>query len=125
MSIPGFECKADFFTSWEESQGKSYTTKDGLKLSKVPYPQLTLLQNANDTTPVHHYTELVTYLKQNPFHKSVYIHSAPVYAVLLIAAALPESVALLIDYNYPEKFLVLTAFVLNNIRDKAIFEDEA
>ena len=125
MKIPNFECKEGYFSSWTQAKTNSYTTKDGLKLEKVPYPQLNLLLNANDTSPAYHYTELVAYLQQNPLKSSVYIHSASVYSVLLIAAATSENVSITISHGYSEKYLVLTSFVLNNIRGKANFEDES
>ena len=56
--------------------------------------------------------------------QSVYIDSAPVYAILLIAAATQENVTIIISNNNPNKYLISTSFVLNNIRDKVLFEKD-
>ncbi len=59
-------------------------------------------------------------LKLTPFKHSVYIHSAPLYVVLLIGA-ISKDISITIAYNYPEKYQLLTAFILNNMQHKLFF----
>ena len=124
LEIPTFECLSSYFTTWHASSAVNYTTKDGLKLSRVPYPELTLLLHSNDSRPTQHFSEIITYFRQNKPKKAIYIHSGPVYAVLVMAASTSADVSIIISHEYPDKDLILTSFVLNNIRDKAYFEGE-
>ena len=56
----------------------------------------------------------MTYFNQQDVESSVYVHSAPVYAVLLIGAATPKDVKIVLAPDYPEKKLLKTNFVINN-----------
>lgn len=98
--------------------------KDEFKISKLPYPQLILVYENNIEIPRYHYPDLVTYLKEFPASKHIYIHSAPVYSVLLVGAASPDSVSIIVSVTYSEKYLLKTNFVMNNIRDKLIVEQQ-
>jgi hypothetical protein len=57
----------------------------------------------------------VTYFNQQDVESSVYVHSAPVYAVLLIGAATSKDVKIVVSSDYPEKKLLKTNFVTNNL----------
>jgi hypothetical protein len=96
--------------------------KDKYMVTKLPYPQLVLVQDKNLESPTYHYPDLVAYLKEFPASKSIYIHSAPVYSVLLAGAASPDSVSIIVSESYSEKYLLKTNFVMNNIKDKLVLE---
>ena len=57
----------------------------------------------------------MTYFNQLPLKSSVYVHTAPVYAVLLIGAATSKDVKIVVSSDYPEKKLLKTNFVTNNL----------
>ena len=124
-AFPLLECKSSYFDSWKNKETNQYATKDDFQLYKVPYPSITLVQGATEALTVDHYSELVTYLRENPAKQSVYIHSASIYTILLIGVSCPADVSLVIGHDYPEKYALLTTFVMNNIRDKLVFEKEA
>ena len=89
-------------------------------MEKLPYPQLILLQNKQDTYPNYHYTELVSYIKKNPPKQSVYIHSGSIYSILLIAASSSEDVTIVIAHDFSDKNLVKSSFDINKLSDKFI-----
>ena len=89
----------------------------------MPFPQLTLVQSSNSSSPTNHFTELVTYLTTNPAKQSIYFHSITVYNALLIGASTSEDVSLVVAHDYPEKYLLLTGFVVNNLKEKLVFEE--
>lgn len=67
---------------------------------------MNLVLKANDTAPAYHFTELVKYLQFRPPRRAVYIHSAPAYAILLVGAAIPPDITIIIAPDCPEKTLL-------------------
>lgn len=81
-----------------------------------------MVQDAENDSPKSHFTELVALLRDHPAKQSIYIHSAPVYAVLLIAAISSSDVSIIIAHDYPNKYLLITGFVVNDIYEKLTLE---
>ena len=67
----------------------------------------------------------MAYLQKNPPKKSIYVQSGSVYTTLLMAASTPKDIPIIISHDSPSKFLIRTTFILNNIRDRAFFEEES
>jgi polysaccharide pyruvyl transferase WcaK-like protein len=65
----------------------------------------------------------VSYLKENPVRSSVYVQSGSIYSILLVGASTSESVKIVVAHNFKEKYLLKTCFVINNLRDKLVYED--
>ena len=65
----------------------------------------------------------MSYLKENPVKSSVYVQSGSVYAILLIGASTSEGVSIVVAHDFKEKNLLKTCFVINNLRDKLLFEE--
>ena len=98
-------------------------TDNNLRLSKVPYPQLILIQEKNEHIPVVHYPELATYFKTQDL-SYIYVRSAPVYALLVIAATSPEKTRIILSHSYSQKRVAKMLFVFNNIKPKLLLETE-
>ena len=81
----------------------------------MPVSNLSLVLQAKDSLPDRHFTELVKYLETHPARQSIYIHSAPVYAVLLVGAVSPDSVTVIVSHDYPEKNLLRICFRVNGL----------
>ena len=77
------------------------------------------MQNASDSPPSTHFSELVMYLKKNPVKNSVYIHTSPTYLALLIGASLGNA-TIILAHDYQDKSLLMSNFVLNDLKDKVL-----
>ena len=125
MSIPDFSCNPETISNWNTTLAGNYVTKNHLRLCSVPYPKLILMQREADQLPTEHYSELISFVKQINIDGAIYIKSAPIYVILILAASTSANVSIVLAHDYPDRQTVQTAFVLNNIRDKVILEEQS
>ena len=123
--VKNFACRVDNFTSWNPRKANTYVTKEGLKIQKVPYEDLVLVQDIDELSPTRHYSELVTFLLAKPPSGTIFIHSADSFAVLLIAAASSENASIVVSKDFPNQYALLTTFIFNNIKKKISFADNS
>jgi hypothetical protein len=101
-----------------------FVTEDGIRVVRLPFKNLTLLQKEAEPTPSYHFTELYSFLSKNTLQEPIYVHSAPTYAVLLVAAFASPGAKLIVSSEYPDKEMLVSTLVFNNIGEKIIFEDD-
>ena len=82
-----------------------------------------MVSKLSDRSPSYHYPELVSYLKENPVKSTVYVQSGSIYSILLVGASTSEKVSIIVAHDFKEKYLLKTCFVINNLRDKLVFEE--
>ena len=88
-------------------------------MEKLPYPKLNfLMKPSNKHKSSYHFNEAVLFFNTTKVSKSIYIHSAPEELVLLIGAITEDRVKIILSEEYPEKDIVLTNYVFNNIEKK-------
>ena len=54
---------------------------------------------------------------------TIYVQSGSIYAILLVGASTSEGVSIVVAHDFKEKNLLKTCFVINNLRDKLLFEE--
>ena len=83
---------------------------------------MVLVQERSEPIPINHYQEVAVYIKNTQGQSYIYVHSAPIYALLIIAAAASEQTYIILSHSYPQQRLAITLFILNNIKPKLILE---
>ena len=90
----------------------------------MPYPQVVLVQEKNEPAPTNHYQEVAVFIKSSQSQSFIYVREAPLYALLIIAAASSEQTSIILSHSYSQPKTATLLFVLNNIRPKLILEKE-
>ena len=62
------------------------------------------------------------YIKNSQELSYIYVRSAPLYALLVIAAASSENTMVILSHSYSQEKAAKLLFVLNNIKAKLIME---
>lgn len=95
FSLPVY-CRVTSFSQWNSSRLSFFKT-NLYRFDKLPYSKLTLLQELNASFPAQHYQEMAMYIKEHPINSSIYVHSAPLYLILLLGAFTPNPVNIVIS----------------------------
>ena len=91
----------------------------------MPYPQLILVQEQKEHPPVNHYQELAVYIQNHQTISYIYVRSAPLYALLILAAASSDETMFILSHSFCQQKAAKLLFVLNNIKPKLIIEKES
>ena len=112
-------CSTTILSGWSQAAKANRKEFKGMAIEKMPYPKLNLIINqANKHTSLYHFHEALLFFNTFKVEKPIYIHSGPEELLLIIGAVTKNDVRLIVSSSYPEKDILLTNFVINNIYSK-------